>query len=219
MLKIKELRNKQNESQTALANKIGVSLRTVQNYESGDVDVPFKKLELIAKYYDVSVSYLFSEETSDAPYKRVYPNFRSIPLVTQYAYAGYLGGFGDHEYVEQLPTVPFPLEASEKGNFLAFEVRGDSMNDCTMDAIMEGDVLLGQEVTSDKWQDKFPTKHWGWILVHKTEGLLIKQISKHDTDTGVLTLHSLNSFYDDLNVNIDDIGQIFKAFSFSRKPR
>ena len=93
------------------------------------------------------------------------------------------------------------------------------MNDGTMDAIMEGDVLLGQEVTSDKWQGKFPTKHWGWILVHKTEGLLIKQISKHDTDTRVLTLHSLNSFYDDLNVNIDDIGQIFKAFSFSRKPR
>ena len=219
MLKIKELRNKKNESQTALANKIGVSLRTVQNYESGDVDVPLKKLQLIAKHYDVSVSYLFSEDNSGVPYERVYPNFRSIPLVTQYAYAGYLGGFGDQEYVEQLPTVTFPLEASEKGNFLAFEVRGDSMNDGTKDAIIEGDVLLGQEVAQDKWQYKFPTKHWGWILVHKTEGILIKQISKHDTDTGVLTLHSLNSFYEDLNVNIDDIGQIFKAFSFSRKPR
>lgn len=219
MLKIKELRNRENESQTALADKIGVSLRTIQNYESGSVDVPLKKLELIAKHYDVSVSYLFTTENSPSVFKKVHPNFRAIPLVTQHAYAGYLGGFRDQEYIEQLPTITFPLEASEKGVFLAFEVRGDSMDNGSVDSILEGDVLLAREIALDKRQDIFPTKHWGWILVHKTEGLLIKQISTHDTVTGDLTLHSLNSFYDDFNVNIDDISQIFKAISFSRKPR
>ena len=83
MLKIKQLRLEKKESQTYLGKQIGVSLRTIQNYESGDVDVPFKKLDLIAKYYDVSVSYLFSDENSVGPYKRVYPHFRSIPLVAQ----------------------------------------------------------------------------------------------------------------------------------------
>jgi transcriptional regulator with XRE-family HTH domain len=61
MLKIKYLRNNKNESQSYLAEIINVSLRTIQNYESGKVDVPTKKLELIAQHYDVSISELFNE--------------------------------------------------------------------------------------------------------------------------------------------------------------
>lgn len=63
MYKIKYLRNKNNESQTDLSKIIGVSLRTIQNYESGKVDVPLKKLNSIAQHYNVSVSYLFENES------------------------------------------------------------------------------------------------------------------------------------------------------------
>ena len=69
MLKIKELRTNKNESQTALSKVLGVSLRTIQNYEGGKVNVPREKLELIAKHYDVSVSYLFSNSTSSNVYE------------------------------------------------------------------------------------------------------------------------------------------------------
>lgn len=59
MQSIKKLRRAKNESQKVLAEIIGVSLRTIQHYEAGTVDVSSKKLELIAQHYDVSVSYLF----------------------------------------------------------------------------------------------------------------------------------------------------------------
>ena len=65
MLKIKQLRRNNNESQTALSKVIGVSIRTIQNWEYGKVDVPSKKLELIAQYYGVTVAYLLKEEEEE----------------------------------------------------------------------------------------------------------------------------------------------------------
>ncbi|TXD45871.1 helix-turn-helix domain-containing protein [Polaribacter sp. IC073] len=69
MLKIKQLRKAKNESQTELSKVVGVSLRTIQNYESGGVDIPSKSLEIIAKHYDVSIAYLFSEENDVVNFK------------------------------------------------------------------------------------------------------------------------------------------------------
>lgn len=34
------------------------------------------------------------------------PMVISVPLVSQYAYAGYLSGFADEEYIDTLPVVP-----------------------------------------------------------------------------------------------------------------
>lgn len=65
MHKIKELRKKKGEKQSDLANLLSVSLRTVQNYEAGKVDIPTKKLKIIADHYNVSVSFLFSEHSFD----------------------------------------------------------------------------------------------------------------------------------------------------------
>lgn len=67
MQRIKELRLKNGESQTELAKIVGVSLRTIQNYESGNVDVPYKSLEKIAQHYDVTVAYLFDEVYDEIP--------------------------------------------------------------------------------------------------------------------------------------------------------
>ena len=54
---------------------------------------------------------------------------KCVPFVNQYAYAGYLAGYQDQEYIDQLPTVLFDVDHDPKGNYLAFEVKGDSMND------------------------------------------------------------------------------------------
>jgi len=61
MLIIKKLRKDNKETQTELGKVIGVSLRTIQNWEAGLTDIPFIKLKLIAQHYSVSVSYLFGE--------------------------------------------------------------------------------------------------------------------------------------------------------------
>lgn len=55
----------------------------------------------------------------------------TIPLVSQYAYAGYLSGYSDSDYMDRLPTIDFMPDRHMTGNYVAFEVRGDSMDDGT----------------------------------------------------------------------------------------
>jgi len=69
-----------------------------------------------------------------------------IPLVTQYAYGGYLTGYGDPEYMESLPIVDFTPDREMTGNWLAFEVRGDSMNDGSFESYRPGDIVICREV-------------------------------------------------------------------------
>ena len=52
MLKIKEFRMQKNISQTALADVIGVSLRTLADYERGISDIPLTKLLILAEYFE-----------------------------------------------------------------------------------------------------------------------------------------------------------------------
>ena len=140
-----------------------------------------------------------------------------VPLVNKYAYAGYLTGYGDAEYIDKLPRVPFAVDKEHKGNYIAIEVKGESMNDGTRAGYIEGDVLLCREVPNHHWQNKLHIKKWDFVIVTKTDGILIKKISKHNTATGDITLHSLNEDYDDIHMNLHDVAKIFNVVQVSYK--
>ena len=140
-----------------------------------------------------------------------------VPLVNKYAYAGYLTGYGDAEYVDSLPRVPFAVDKEYKGTYIAFEVKGESMNNGTRAGYIEGDILLCREVPQHHWQSKLHIKKWDFVIVTKTDGILIKQISKHNTTTGDLTLHSLNEDYDDIPMNLSQVAKIFNVVQVSYK--
>ena len=74
------------------------------------------------------------------------PIILRVPLVSQYAQAGYLCGYADAAYMATLPTIPYIVDHEAQGHYVAFEVKGDSMNDGTEDAILEGDRLLCREI-------------------------------------------------------------------------
>lgn len=61
--KMKQLRNRKGATQQEVANALGITLRTVQNYEMG-ASLPKKRetIKNIAAYYSVPVSALLSEE-------------------------------------------------------------------------------------------------------------------------------------------------------------
>jgi transcriptional regulator with XRE-family HTH domain len=80
MLKIKELRRAKNQSQTELSEVIGVSLRTIQNYESGSVDVPINKLKKIAQHYDVTIPYLFGGKKEEIKEVQEIKEFDSLNI-------------------------------------------------------------------------------------------------------------------------------------------
>lgn len=141
------------------------------------------------------------------------------PLVSQYAYAGYLSGYADEEYIEGLPVVPFFADHEAKGNYVAFEVRGDSMDDGTDEGYMEGDRVLGREIPSDLWvSSKLHIRKWDFIIVH-TEGILIKRIIAHDVDKHLITIHSLNDMYEDKVLDLKDVRKIFNVIELQRPKR
>lgn len=141
------------------------------------------------------------------------------PLVSQYAYAGYLSGYADEEYIEGLPVVPFFADHEAKGNYVAFEVRGDSMDDGTDEGYMEGDRVLGREISPDLWvNSKLHIRKWDFVIVH-TEGILIKRIIAHDVDKHLITIHSLNDMYEDKVLDLKDIRKIFNVIELQRPKR
>jgi len=143
----------------------------------------------------------------------------NIPLVNQYAYAGYICGYGDREYIEDLPTIPFIVDHEGRGNYIAFEVKGDSMNDGTEESYLEGDRLLCREIDPSLWKTyKLHIRKWDFIIVHE-EGILIKRIIDHDVENGFITIHSLNEFYPDKVLDLREVRQIFNVVELQRPRR
>ena len=142
-----------------------------------------------------------------------------VPLVNQYAYAGYLCGYADAEYIESLPTIPFIVDQEAHGKYMAFEVKGDSMDDGTDEAYKEGDRLLCREIYQQYWaESKLHIRKWDFVIVHK-EGILIKRIIDHDVENYTITIHSLNPFYPDRVLELKDVRQIFNVIEMSRPRR
>ncbi len=213
---IKKYRDDNNLSQEEFADVIGVSLRTVQNYESG-AKIPKSKNEILRRVLSQPYSKPQKSEGIIVNYQELTTMF--VPLVNQYAYAGYLSGFADQEYMEELPTMPWAGEREHKGDYICIEVKGDSMEDGTINSYLEGDILLCRNVKRDYWKSKLHIHQWDFVIIHKDRGICIKRIIKHDVESGTLTLHSLNDYYDDFEVSLNDVQQIFNVVDFKRKPR
>ncbi|MFN8286637.1 MAG: S24 family peptidase [Chitinophagales bacterium] len=140
-----------------------------------------------------------------------------VPIVNQYAYAGYLRGYSDEEYLENLPKLPWLVDKEYKGVYRIFEVRGDSMDDGSSDSYLEGDKVLARQISKDHWKSKLHIKKWDFVLVHKTEGIMIKKITEHQIENGILKLHSLNPLYEDFTVSLKDIVEIYNVVQVARK--
>lgn len=146
-----------------------------------------------------------------------FSSFMNIPVVQKRAQAGFLSGWGDDEYLEELPTIPWEVDREYKGKYIAFEVTGDSMDDNSRDSIIEGDTLICREIQRHHWVNKLHLHRWkNFVVVHRTEGILVKRVLEHDTDTGRLILHSLNPLFDDQEVLMDDLIALFNVIDIHR---
>lgn len=223
-IEIKVARKTLGMTQTEFGNMLGASLRAVQSWESGqrnitDATVILLKQKLDAHNNTHSVAN-DNPDTHEINVKHIdglSSSIKFVPLVNQYAYAGYLSGYGDNEYIESLPKIPFILDKEYKGQYVCFEVKGDSMECESEESIMEGSILLCRNVKQEFWRSKLHITKWDFVIVHKEMGIVAKRIIKHDVEKGILTLHSLNSFYPDYDVHLEDVQQIFNIVEVQQK--
>lgn len=164
-------------------------------------------------------SMLKSENIKKEEVREIDPEYIEVELISKYAYAGYLTGYGDMEYLEMLPKVKVIVDRMVRGNYKCFEVKGDSMVDGSFESWLDGDIVLGREVKRDLWLPKLHINKCDFIIVHK-DGILLKRIIYQDNNNGTITIHSLNpdkSTYPDEEIYLDDVMQIFSTVQLVKR--
>ena len=212
------------------AESIGVKYQRIFDLQKGKVKKISSSLanDIISKYGQFNLTWLLTgegemlntpDQSSDEASPIDEPIILRVPLVSQYAQAGYLCGYADAAYMATLPTIPYIVDHEAQGHYVAFEVKGDSMNDGTEDAILEGDRLLCREIMPHLWADsRLHFRKWDYVIVH-SEGILVKRIIDHDVENHTITIHSLNSMYPDKIINLADVKQIFNVIELQRPRR
>ena len=134
-----------------------------------------------------------------------------VPFVPVKAHCGYLTSYGDDAYIDTLPTIPVAVERRWRGPWRIFEASGDSMDNDTRESLCDGDRILARGVARDLWLPRLSgTRDWYYVIVHRTEGIAIKQITAQD-DHGNLTCHSLNPMFSDYTVNLADVAELYQV--------
>lgn len=142
-------------------------------------------------------------------------------LITEQAKAGYLMGYDNQDNCRELPFHTITVTEFHKGEYVSFEVYGDSMDNGKRKSIGHGDIVTGRFIDKIYWRSKLHTHTWDyWVLVTHTEGIVVKQIKKQDIEKGILTLSSLNDnkdLYPDFDVSLDDVREIYNVVDVSIK--
>lgn len=137
--------------------------------------------------------------------------FIKVPFISVHAIAGYASGYGDNEYINELPTIPIMVDRRFKGKYRIFEVDGDSMDNGGRNSLYDGDKILCREVIQELWTTKLNIKDWFFVIVFKNDGIVVKQIIEHNTENGNICCHSLNQIFEDFTVNLNDVVELYNV--------
>lgn len=210
-----------NDNQAEFARRMGEKPQTISGWLKRN-NSPRVLNKILDKFPDISRSWLLlgegemikcvqEEKTKEIQAVPLNTNEEiSVPLVSQFAYAGYLNGYQNNTYMDNLPVIRYsPDSDTTSENFIAFEVRGDSMDDNSKDSLSDGDIVICREIPSYIWKDsKLPINKWDFVIVHE-DGIIVKRIIEHDVEKHSITIHSLNDFYPDKTIDLVGVKQIF----------
>lgn len=215
---LKYLRKKKGLTQQQFADVMEIKRASVGAYEEGRAEPKYELLKKVAEYYELSMDELANDvidekwrpiPKSNASNLRVLSitvdqeDRENIELVPVKASAGYLNGYGDPEYVKELPRFSLPM--FNQGTYRAFEIKGDSML-----PLPSGSVIIGEYV--ENWHDIKSGQTY--VVIAKNDGIVYKRIgAKYKEDKG-LKLVSDNRVYEPYWVESEDVLEVWKAKAF-----
>lgn len=134
-----------------------------------------------------------------------------FPIIPDAAAAGALSGYGDYD-PDAFQTMTLPVDRAYKGNYYIFTVRGASMDDGSVNAIVDGDRLLCREVQRVYWNDGLHFRTWPYfVIVTKDEGIIVKAITDQDLVNETIRCHSLNPDFPDIIIPLKDVIGIYNV--------
>lgn len=202
---IKTLRKRFKKTQEDVADALSIGRGRWAKYEEGRAEPPLELLRRIAEYFDVSLDKLLAEGERE---KGVHPGMRnasddeqgtSIDLIPGEATAGYMGGYGDPEYMERLEKLRIPFMPS--GELRAFPVRGDSML-----PVPDGSYVIGRYLDNAAQIRDGRT----YVVVSRNEGISFKRVWNDLEKDGTLLLVPDNKLYRPYRIDGQDIMELWE---------
>jgi len=211
---IKHLRTLKKLSQERFADELGWSRSIVGSYEEGRSEPPINRLIDLSDYFNIPIDILvkkdlrLAKDTSfiEVGNKRVlFPvtvnenNEDLIEVIPAKASAGYLSGYDDPEYIEQLQKIKLPFLPT--GTHRAFPISGDSML-----PVKGGSFIVAKFMEDIKDVRDGRT----YIVLTKDDGLVYKRVYSKIKEESCLELCSDNKAYLSYKVSIENILELWE---------
>ena len=205
---LKYLRKLRGWTQEEFAQKIGIKRSLVGAYEEERAEPNYEVLETVSDLFKVSIDDLLRKDLSETKgsylakrrMMKMASEHNVIHFVPVKAAAGYLNGYADPEFLDELNTFTLPMLSG--GTYRAFEIVGDSMLPTP-----SGSVIVGEKVHN---LDDVKNNN-AYIILSKSEGVVYKRVLKSNRSKNKLTLVSDNPAYQPYNVNAEDVLEFWSA--------
>lgn len=205
---LKYLRKLRGWTQEEFANKLGIKRSLVGAYEEERADPRIDVLERLGDMFKLTLDDLLRKDLSEVKgnylarrrQQKLMSENNLIHFVPVKAAAGYLAGYADTEFIDELNTFTLPMLAG--GNYRAFEIVGDSMLPTP-----SGSIIVGEKVND---LDEAKNNN-AFIVVSRNEGIVYKRIEKNNRNKSKITLVSDNPSYQPYQVNSEDILELWQA--------
>ncbi len=201
-------------SQEQFAEELTWTKSNVGSYEEGRASPSIEKLIQVSDYTKIPVDILVRNDLRKSGtssfieignQRVLFPilvdsdNKNLIEVVPIKASAGYLSGYDDPEYIEQLQRIKLPFLPT--GKHRAFPIKGDSML-----PMKDGSFVIGRFV-----EDRSDIKTGKtYILLTANDGMVYKRVMNNIGLNNSLLLMSDNKLYHDYSVPIDEVLELWE---------
>jgi len=211
---IKHLRSLKKFSQERFAEELKWTRSIVGSYEEGRSEPPIDRLIDLSNYFNIPIDILIkndlraAKDTSfiDVGSKRVlFPvtvnedNEDLIEIIPTQASAGYLEGYADPEYIEQLQKIKLPFLPT--GTHRAFPIKGDSML-----PVKDGAYIIAKYV--EHLEDVKSGRTY--IVLTKNDGLVYKRLYNTKDYDNTFLLSSDNKAYEPYFVSKEEVLELWE---------
>ncbi len=215
---LRYLRKLRGYTQEEFANKLGVKRSLIGAYEEERAEPKLEVLEVMSSIFKLSLDELLLQDMTAVKGNTNYLEQRrsmksaggnnsvEIQFVPLKAAAGYLNGYADPDFLDELNTFTLPMLAP--GQYRAFEIVGDSMMPTP-----SGSVIVGEKIEA---LDDVRNSNT-YVLLSKSDGIVYKRIVKNAKPKNTLTLVSDNPVYEPYNLHSEDVLEVWKAVYILQK--
>jgi transcriptional regulator with XRE-family HTH domain len=212
---LRYLRKLRGWTQEEFANKLLIKRSLIGAYEEERAEPKLEVMEMLSMLFGLSLDEILLRDLSEPNGNTYLEQRRKMKLGTDAsivyfvpikAAAGYLAGYADPEFVDELNSFTLPMLAP--GQYRAFEIVGDSMLPTP-----SGSVIVGEKIES--FTDL--KNNNSYVVLSKSEGIVYKRVQKNSNAKNKLTLISDNPIYEPYSVSEEDVLEIWKAVYILQK--